>query len=85
MVVAVDSATNRVLHFQKTQGLRRFSFPLVRGYLDSLGQEDGRIQQESQVKAFVTSPHRACSMAVEMEWRFAMICWIVISASALLR
>uniref|UniRef100_A0A8D0WV17 Translation initiation factor eIF2B subunit epsilon n=1 Tax=Sus scrofa TaxID=9823 RepID=A0A8D0WV17_PIG len=26
--VAVDSATNRVLHFQKTQGLRRFSFPL---------------------------------------------------------
>uniref|UniRef100_A0A8C7B7V3 Translation initiation factor eIF2B subunit epsilon n=1 Tax=Neovison vison TaxID=452646 RepID=A0A8C7B7V3_NEOVI len=29
VVVAVDSATNRVLHFQKTQGLRRFSFPLV--------------------------------------------------------
>uniref|UniRef100_A0A8D0SAY6 Translation initiation factor eIF2B subunit epsilon n=2 Tax=Sus scrofa TaxID=9823 RepID=A0A8D0SAY6_PIG len=28
VVVAVDSATNRVLHFQKTQGLRRFSFPL---------------------------------------------------------
>uniref|UniRef100_H0XEQ4 Translation initiation factor eIF2B subunit epsilon n=1 Tax=Otolemur garnettii TaxID=30611 RepID=H0XEQ4_OTOGA len=28
MVVAVDSATNRILHFQKTQGLRRFSFPL---------------------------------------------------------
>lgn len=31
VVVAVDSATNRVLHFQKTQGLRRFSFPLVCG------------------------------------------------------
>ncbi|KAB0391125.1 hypothetical protein E2I00_002189, partial [Balaenoptera physalus] len=29
VVVAADSATNRVLHFQKTQGLRRFSFPLV--------------------------------------------------------
>ncbi|ERE76668.1 translation initiation factor eIF-2B subunit epsilon-like protein [Cricetulus griseus] len=28
VVVAVDSATNRILHFQKTQGLRRFSFPL---------------------------------------------------------
>uniref|UniRef100_A0A096MR49 Translation initiation factor eIF2B subunit epsilon n=1 Tax=Papio anubis TaxID=9555 RepID=A0A096MR49_PAPAN len=28
VVVAVDNATNRVLHFQKTQGLRRFSFPL---------------------------------------------------------
>uniref|UniRef100_A0A8C4MES3 Translation initiation factor eIF2B subunit epsilon n=1 Tax=Equus asinus asinus TaxID=83772 RepID=A0A8C4MES3_EQUAS len=28
VVVAVDSSTNRVLHFQKTQGLRRFSFPL---------------------------------------------------------
>ncbi|NP_001403931.1 translation initiation factor eIF2B subunit epsilon isoform 2 [Mus musculus] len=28
VVMAVDSATNRVLHFQKTQGLRRFSFPL---------------------------------------------------------
>ncbi|KAM8901998.1 translation initiation factor eIF2B subunit epsilon isoform 2-T2 [Lycaon pictus] len=28
VVVAVDSTTNRVLHFQKTQGLRRFSFPL---------------------------------------------------------
>ncbi|XP_017512867.2 translation initiation factor eIF2B subunit epsilon isoform X2 [Manis javanica] len=28
VVVAVDSATDRVLHFQKTQGLRRFSFPL---------------------------------------------------------
>nr|KAF6381820.1 eukaryotic translation initiation factor 2B subunit epsilon [Pipistrellus kuhlii] len=28
VVVAMDSATNRVLHFQKTQGLRRFSFPL---------------------------------------------------------
>lgn len=33
VVVAVDSATNRVLHFQKTQGLRRFAFPLVCGYL----------------------------------------------------
>lgn len=29
VVVAVDSATNRVLHFQKTQGLRRFAFPLT--------------------------------------------------------
>uniref|UniRef100_A0A8C6WDG3 Translation initiation factor eIF2B subunit epsilon n=1 Tax=Nannospalax galili TaxID=1026970 RepID=A0A8C6WDG3_NANGA len=28
MVVAVDSTTNQILHFQKTQGLRRFSFPL---------------------------------------------------------
>ncbi|KAL1788641.1 translation initiation factor eIF-2B subunit epsilon [Sigmodon hispidus] len=28
VVVAVDSTTNRILHFQKTQGLRRFSFPL---------------------------------------------------------
>ncbi|XP_076973838.1 translation initiation factor eIF2B subunit epsilon [Tamandua tetradactyla] len=28
VVVAMDSATNRVLHFQKSQGLRRFSFPL---------------------------------------------------------
>ncbi|KAI2532696.1 eukaryotic translation initiation factor 2B subunit epsilon [Homo sapiens] len=28
VVVAVDSTTNRVLHFQKTQGLRRFAFPL---------------------------------------------------------
>lgn len=36
VVVAVDNATNRVLHFQKTQGLRRFSFPLVCGYLGSL-------------------------------------------------
>uniref|UniRef100_A0A452TJV5 Translation initiation factor eIF2B subunit epsilon n=1 Tax=Ursus maritimus TaxID=29073 RepID=A0A452TJV5_URSMA len=39
VVVAVDSATNRVLHFQKTQGLRRFSFPLVCGYLGSLRWE----------------------------------------------
>eukprot|EP00069_Balaena_mysticetus_P017206 bmy_10429T0 len=31
VVVAVDSATNQVLHFQKTQGLRRFSFPLGSG------------------------------------------------------
>ncbi|GAB1300110.1 Translation initiation factor eIF-2B subunit epsilon [Apodemus speciosus] len=29
VVVAVDSTTDRILHFQKTQGLRRFSFPLV--------------------------------------------------------
>lgn len=28
VVVAVDSTTNRLLHFQKTQGLRRFAFPL---------------------------------------------------------
>ncbi|XP_004713533.1 translation initiation factor eIF-2B subunit epsilon, partial [Echinops telfairi] len=28
VVVAVESITNRVLHFQKTQGHRRFSFPL---------------------------------------------------------
>ncbi|XP_068945416.1 translation initiation factor eIF2B subunit epsilon [Petaurus breviceps papuanus] len=28
VVVAMDSATRRVLHYQKTQGLRRFSFPL---------------------------------------------------------
>ncbi|KAM9005724.1 LOW QUALITY PROTEIN: translation initiation factor eIF2B subunit epsilon [Sarcophilus harrisii] len=28
VVVAMDSATRRVLHYQKTHGLRRFSFPL---------------------------------------------------------
>nr|XP_045005934.1 translation initiation factor eIF-2B subunit epsilon isoform X2 [Jaculus jaculus] len=28
VVVAVESATNRILHFQKTQGRSRFSFPL---------------------------------------------------------
>ena len=43
VVVAVDSATNRVLHFQKTQGLRRFSFPLVCGYLGSLRWESDRL------------------------------------------
>lgn len=47
VVVAVDSATNRVLHFQKTQGLRRFSFPLVCGYLGSLKWESDRLQQET--------------------------------------
>lgn len=46
VVVAVDSATNRVLHFQKTQGLQRFSFPLVCGYLGSLRWESDRLQQE---------------------------------------
>ena len=46
VVVAVDSATNQVLHFQKTQGLRRFSFPLVCGYLGSLKWEGDRLQQE---------------------------------------
>lgn len=85
VVVAVDSATNQVLHFQKTQGLRRFSFPLVCGYLGSLKWEGDRLQQERWVKVLVTSPHRACSRAVEMEWRFAMTYLIVISASALLR
>uniref|UniRef100_A0A4X2M1K1 Eukaryotic translation initiation factor 2B subunit epsilon n=1 Tax=Vombatus ursinus TaxID=29139 RepID=A0A4X2M1K1_VOMUR len=28
IVVAMDSATHRLLHYQKTHGLRRFSFPL---------------------------------------------------------
>lgn len=40
VVVAVDSTTNRILHFQKTQGLRRFSFPLVSGYLGNSRREE---------------------------------------------
>lgn len=43
VVVAMDSATNRVLHFQKTQGLRRFSFPLVCGSPGFLKWESDRI------------------------------------------
>lgn len=46
VVVAVDSATNRVLHFQKTQGLRRFSFPLVCECTGSLRWESDRLQAE---------------------------------------
>lgn len=30
IVIAMDSATNRVLHYQRTQGLKRFRFPMVR-------------------------------------------------------
>lgn len=55
VVVAVDSATNRVLHFQKTQGLRRFSFPLVCGYLGSLRWESYWLQQETG-----ESPYTGC-------------------------
>lgn len=29
IVIAMDSATNRVLHYQRTQGLKRFRFPMV--------------------------------------------------------
>lgn len=29
VILAMDSATNRVLHYQKTQGLKRFPFPMV--------------------------------------------------------
>lgn len=38
VVLAVDSTTNRILHFQKTQGLRHFSFPLglFQGSLDGV-------------------------------------------------
>lgn len=34
IVIAMDSATNRVLHYQRTQGLKRFRFPMVRLQLD---------------------------------------------------
>lgn len=30
IIIAMDSATNRVLHYQRTQGLKRFHFPMVR-------------------------------------------------------
>lgn len=30
IIIAMDSATNRVLHYQRTQGLKRFRFPMVR-------------------------------------------------------
>lgn len=30
VILAMDSTSNRVLHYQRTQGLKRFHFPMVR-------------------------------------------------------
>lgn len=84
VVVAVDSATNRILHFQKTQGLRRFSFPLVSEYLGNCREERDESLEGGSL-SFCGLSRRTCSRAVETEWRFAMTCWTVTSASALLR
>lgn len=64
VVVAVDSATNRILHFQKTQGLRRFSFPLVSEYPGDCGEEGLRVSKE-EVRASVASP----AEPVPGQWR----------------
>jgi len=43
IVIAMDSATKRVLHYQRTQGLKRFRFPMVR-------LESGRWKRAAVVK-----------------------------------
>lgn len=66
VVVAVDSATNRILHFQKTQGLRRFSFPLVCGYPRSLSWESNWLQTGDRLmKSLCFSPE-----SVPGQWRW---------------
>lgn len=39
VIVAMDSKSKRILHYQKTQGLKKLHFPMVTGveeYIDSL-------------------------------------------------
>lgn len=50
VVLAVDSTTNRILHFQKTQGLRHFSFPLVTGCLGNSGRRGRSFERRDELK-----------------------------------
>lgn len=60
IVIAMDSATNRVLHYQRTQGLKRFRFPMVR-------LEPGRWKRAVAVKQ-PTQGNPPCMGAGELSW-----------------
>lgn len=56
VVVAVDSTTNRILHFQKTQGLRRFSFPLVTRRPGNSGRRGRSFKKRDELKPLQLLP-----------------------------